>query len=209
MSSHWCVWCKEHLNTWDQLNVASSVELWTLEHMVKHRHKIIREKIKDPKEICGIVDFPVWDFIEPLNYIIPQLHIEIGLINYILEKFYDFIEEQIKVAPPKEQMALNSMILSDVARIKAKERLDEWHDIFNVDLAMQCYSKSELLKALRAKNLMEAEHASLQQQQRDLEESIKALVNRRKELESDVTMERKALAGARAKFKDVQAKKPK
>jgi predicted nucleic acid-binding Zn-ribbon protein len=56
---------------------------------------------------------------------------------------------------------------------------------------------------------MEAECASLQQQQRDLEESIKALVNRRKELESDLTMKRKALAGARAKFKDVQAKKPK
>jgi hypothetical protein len=150
MSSHWCMWCKEHPNTWDQLNAASSVELWTLEHMVEHRHKIIREKLKDPKEICGIVDFPVWDFIEPLNYIIPQLHIEIGLINYVLENFYDFIEEQVEVAPPKEQMARNSMILNDVAVIKAIERLDKWHVIGNVDLAMQCYSKPELLKALRA-----------------------------------------------------------
>jgi len=58
MSSHWCMWCKEHPNTWDHLN--------------------------------------------------------------------------------------------DVAVIKAIERLDKWHVIGNVDLAMQCYSKPELLKALRA-----------------------------------------------------------
>jgi hypothetical protein len=112
------------------------------------------------------------------------------------------------VAPPEEQMAFNSMIC-DVAVIKAKERLDEWDDIGNSDLVMRCNSKSELLKALKAMNITEADHASLEQQQRDLQECIRALVNRRKALQSDLSMKRKALAAARAKFKQVQWKKKK
>jgi hypothetical protein len=100
-------------------------------------------------------------------------------------------------------MAFNSMIC-DVAVIKAKERLDEWDDIGNSDLVMRCNSKSELLKALKAMNITEADHASLEQQQRDLQECIRALVNRRKALQSDLSMKRKALAAARAKFKQVQ-----
>ncbi len=166
------MWCNAHPNTWPNLNASSRVELWTMERMKEHRNKIIREKLKDPKDICGIVDFPLWDFIEPLHYILPQLHIEIGLVNYVLENFYDFDEDQVEVAPPEEHMACNSMILCDVAVIKAKESVDDWNDTGNADLALQCYSKLQLSKALKAKTLLAMERASLLEQQRELDESI-------------------------------------
>jgi len=53
-----------------------------------------------------------------------------------MDFFYDFVEEHLEVAPPEEQMACNSMILCDVAAIKARKRVDEWNDIGNPDLAI-------------------------------------------------------------------------
>ncbi len=58
---------------------------------------------------------------------------EIGLFNYVLD-FYDSSEEEGEVVT--EQMACNSMILCDVAAIKARKRVDEWNDIGNPDLAI-------------------------------------------------------------------------
>jgi uncharacterized pyridoxal phosphate-containing UPF0001 family protein len=89
------------------------------------------------------------------------------------------------------------MILCDVAVIKAKERLDEWNDIGDADLAKQHFhSKLGLLKALKAKHITKADHAYLQGQQRYLEECIQALVNKRKALESDLSMKRRAMMAA-------------
>jgi len=86
---------------------------------------------------------------------------EIGLFNYVID-FYDSSEEEGEVVT--EQMACNSMILCDIAFIKAKERLDEWNDMGFADLAMQCNSRLDLFKTLKAKYITEVDHASLQEQ---------------------------------------------
>ncbi len=56
---------------------------------MRHKDEVIRGKYKDPKDICGVVSYPVWDFVEPSHYIVPELHIEIGLLNNALDNFYD------------------------------------------------------------------------------------------------------------------------
>jgi hypothetical protein len=38
-------------------------------------------KITRPSEVCGVVEFPIWDFLEVTYYIYPMLHGEIGLVN--------------------------------------------------------------------------------------------------------------------------------
>jgi len=125
MSSFWCMWCNTHPSTWPDLSNCLDAQLWTLKQMVEHRHRINRENIKDPREVCSIVDFPLWDFIQPSHYVFPQLHVEIGLINNVLDHFYDFVEEQVEAVTPEEQLCQNNMIICDVATIKAKEKLDE------------------------------------------------------------------------------------
>ena len=203
------MWCDAHPNTWQNLDASSEFELWTIERIKDHRNKIIREGLKDAKDVCGIVDFPLWDFIQPLHFVFPQLHIEIGLVNNALESFYDFVEEQVEVATPEERMARNSMILSDVAVVKAKERLDEWKETSGADLAMQRYSKSQLSKALKSRGISAPERQSLLLQQLELDGSIKALAEQRKTLESDVGVKRKALRAAKVTFKEIRAKKKK
>ncbi len=85
MSSFWCMWCDAHHNTGQNLNASSDFELWMIECINDHRNKIIREGLKDAKDVCGIVDFPLWDFIQPLHFVFPQLHVKIGLVNNALD----------------------------------------------------------------------------------------------------------------------------
>jgi hypothetical protein len=79
-----------------------------IEHIKDHRNKIKREGLKDAKNVFGIAE---------------QLHVEIGLVNNALESFYNFVEEPVEVTNPEEQMACNSMILSDVALVKGKGKI--------------------------------------------------------------------------------------
>jgi len=45
----------------------------------------------------GIVNNPVWDFVEARNYIFPELHAEIGIVNNVLDKFLALL--MIKLRP--------------------------------------------------------------------------------------------------------------
>jgi hypothetical protein len=55
----------------------------------------------------------------------PQLHVEIGLINNVLDNLYEFVEKQIEVATPEQKVAKNKVIISDVGCARAKDRLLE------------------------------------------------------------------------------------
>ncbi len=46
---------------------------------------------------------------------LPQLHIEIGLTNNVLDNFYVFIEDQVEKASPEENVARNHLVMADVA----------------------------------------------------------------------------------------------
>ncbi len=209
MSSYWCMWCNTHPSTWPDLSTCSDAQLWTIDKMVEHRHRINQDNIKEPREICGIVDFPLWDFIQPFHYVFPQLHVEIGLINNVLDHFYDFVEEQVEAPTPEERLCRNNLIICDVAAVKAKEKLDEWKESGASDLAMQRYSKSLVTRALKARGMSMEERQNLTLQQIALDNTIAGLVAQRKHLEQDISQKRKKLTEARAKFKDVRTKKKK
>jgi hypothetical protein len=62
-------------------------------------------QVKEPSEICGVVQFSVWDFIEVDQVVYPVLHSEIGLVNDALDSFYDFIDDNIEVLTDYEKVA--------------------------------------------------------------------------------------------------------
>jgi len=97
------------------------------------------EKLKEARDICGVVSYPVWDFVEPKNYIFPVLHVEIGLVNTVLDKFYDWVEDHVEVASAEEKMCRNRMIILDTELSKAVGKLEAW-EIFRrhrIDPAMR------------------------------------------------------------------------
>jgi hypothetical protein len=130
MSSYWFMWCQLHPSEWQTFQENSSAvleeekKLWTLELHKEALEKIKNGEVKEPREKKGVVDQPVWEFIQLENFIFPHLHFEIGVVNMVLENLYSFIEEQVEMISPEEKVACNSIIISEVSLEEAKERLE-------------------------------------------------------------------------------------
>jgi hypothetical protein len=78
--------------------------------------KLDNRKIKSIKFRINhrVVSNPVWDVVQPQNYIFPELHAEIGLVNNVLDNFYTFIDDQVEALTPEELTSRNSFIVADV-----------------------------------------------------------------------------------------------
>jgi hypothetical protein len=61
--------------------------------------------------------------------VFPQLHIEIRLVNNVLDSFYLFIDDQVEAPTEEEKCSRNSYIVADVALTKAMDRLNEWKEV--------------------------------------------------------------------------------
>lgn len=82
-----------------------------------------RENKRPKSYLYRVVNFSVWDFIEPKNYIFLELHIEISLVNNTLDKFYDWVEGHVEVASTEEKICWNRMIIFDTELLKAIVKL--------------------------------------------------------------------------------------
>ena len=153
MSSCWCCWCTTHPSQWKTLHTAENrnkeEDMWTIEKLKQYKERIDRGELKEARDIKGVVDSPIWDFIEPSNFMFRQLHIEIGLMNNVLDNIYDFVAEQVEKATPEQKVAQNKVIMAEVAWTRSKERLDQWKTHGSVDLAMYRLEKSHLTASLR------------------------------------------------------------
>jgi hypothetical protein len=54
------------------------------------------------------VNYPVWDFIQPENFMFLELQPEIGLVNNVLDKLYSFIDDQVEAVTLEEATARNT-----------------------------------------------------------------------------------------------------
>jgi hypothetical protein len=121
MSSYWCMWCTLHPSEWKTYkeNQASIPEegqrLWTADLHNETLVKIRSGELNESRDKKGVVDEPVWPFIEPCNYIFLRLHFEIGVVNMVLEKFYSFVEKQVESISPQGKVARNSIVFTEVS----------------------------------------------------------------------------------------------
>ncbi len=129
MSSFWCMWCKLHPSTWKTFHETKDVvtdeekQLWNVALHDEILQKIQDGQLKTTKEKRGIVSKHIWSFIEPRNYIFPQLHFKIGVINMVLDNFFKFIEDQVEILTPEEKVARNNIIVTESALKEAKKKL--------------------------------------------------------------------------------------
>jgi hypothetical protein len=125
MSGSWCMWCMSHPNDW-KLHPVPEVEYWTIQKIKEHKERVNAGLAREPSSICGVVNYLLWVFIEPLHMVFLQLHVEIGLVDNVLDSFYLFIDQQVEAPTDKENCSRNSYIIADVSLKKGVERLDEW-----------------------------------------------------------------------------------
>jgi hypothetical protein len=209
MSSFWCMWCSKHPSEWSNSHPTSPEQLWTIQGLKAHKDKILLQKLKDPKDISGVVTYPVWDFIEPSHYIIPILHVEIGLVNNALDNFYNWVEDYIEVASPEEKLCRNKLILLDTEVQRTQLRVNQERAVIVQQLSEQRYTLSQVKKQLKSRTVLQHERISLLIQEQQLGDQISLLVRQRKEVDAEVGTIKKKVTDAKADLKEVRKKKKK
>jgi hypothetical protein len=91
----------------------------------------------------------VRDFIQPENYIFPELHAKIGLVNNVLDSFYAFVDDQVEAITQHEFTLQNSHIVADVASSVAAQRLIDWKEDVGPQLEFHRVNRVDVDKELR------------------------------------------------------------
>jgi hypothetical protein len=84
--SWWCPYCLAFKNDWQE-KTHEIAPAWTLESLKEQARKIaageVRKKVA--REVLGVKTAPVIDAVEVGHYVIPVLHLTIGLVNDVLD----------------------------------------------------------------------------------------------------------------------------
>ena len=120
MSGHWCHICMALKKDWAKEG-HSTGEKWTIQKMID-----MLGKGNTGTDRKGMKARPYWDFIPIENYIIPLLHVMIGVGNDILEHFMDQYDLNIIKLSTEENKARND-VQDFEKNLKAKrEELKAW-----------------------------------------------------------------------------------
>lgn len=160
-------------------------ELWTiqkLQDMVKKAKQFT--KASDRPKAKGVKEDPHWPSIDPENYIIPILHLSIGLGNYVIKAMLDWINLEIVEISEEEVVVRNTLSTTMTSIAEKRKERDEW------DASLQ--GKPELNRLERAlpnlkwkvnePGISEEEKAKREEELADAEDRMNAMAAHRKDL---------------------------
>ena len=165
-------------------------------------------KMKLPKEpdTKGIKGFPQWNKIEPLRFIAPLLHLQIGLLNKGWSCFKHFIDQEVELLPVEEvDLKTNVMKTSDEIEkitteqeyvegeksktykllIEARKKLKELEK--NINRKQPRPSPDELATMTQSKTLIDTKIQEYEEKVKDCKEELIELKNQKKTKRSDLT----------------------
>jgi hypothetical protein len=114
MSGKWCNRCYLSAIDWS-LHGHRRGELWTLEMIENVRQNVeLNNMPETPQNLKGVTNRPLIEAIPVSNYILPILHIIIGMGNSLVDAFLEWIEERIEVLDVRQVQAQNTIIYATV-----------------------------------------------------------------------------------------------
>ncbi|KAL7529504.1 hypothetical protein ACHAWF_003005, partial [Thalassiosira exigua] len=122
MSGAWCFLCKLCRSQFADPN-HSDGEMWTMQML-----KDIAEKVRDGggKPIDGVKSLPWWDFLEVKDFMIPLLHILIGIGNDLLDSFREWVNEELEDIDNQEYQTRKAVTTAEHLIIDDIAERDEW-----------------------------------------------------------------------------------
>jgi hypothetical protein len=155
-------------------------EDWSIEKLKAEKLLVQDGLLKEPSEICGVVQFPVWDFVEVNYYIYPVLHGEIRLVNDAFDGFYDYVDDTVEVMSDEEKLTWNLLVWADVTLNATAKKRNDWGKNEAIVISFYEVFKSEAVDALWQRGILHEEKNQLQHDKKDIEERILHLKNVRK-----------------------------
>jgi len=216
MSSSWCFYCNLSPSQWkhersNRGNILHEenfiMQEWTIELLREHYVRIEHLNLKQPLDIRGVKDFPLWDFIEVRDWMFPVLHWEIGSANLVLSSgVLDFVDDKVEVLSEEEKTARNNFVIADIASDSAKVANQDFLGHGAITLAFFRIELKNMNKLLKRSNISEEERLALINDKERLETEIKQLTDERKRLHGLSGIAKVQFSEARNALVDVRSK---
>ncbi len=152
MSTAWCPWCMLSKTQWS-VKDHDRGELWTLDKIAAIREQVDRNEIpEEPQHIRGCTQLPLFDSVPIQNYIVPVLHILIGVGNALVNTLYEFVDERIEKLPEQLIVARNNINTAQINLDDAQADYDDWMQNDGISLSGYMLEKSNIIAQLKARN---------------------------------------------------------
>jgi hypothetical protein len=169
MSGSWCMWCLMSPQEWKlpttEVPLAHK-ENRTIDKLKAAHLRNINNGLKDPQNIRGVVDFPIWDFIPVSNYVYPVLHGQIGLVNDAVDLFYVILDDNAEVMSDVEKTTRNNYIVAEIALENSREILKRWKEMQSIDLEFYDVLRKDISNALKQRGLSDVEQNRLKEEKK-------------------------------------------
>jgi len=126
MSSVWCTWCKLSKVEWAQTGHPLG-ECWTINDLLDLRQNVACGNLASVTEnLKGCMEEPLFDSVPVDNYIIPVLHLLIGIGNNLLNSLLEWVAERVEKLSHHEVVHRNEVIFAEARHQKFKADYDTW-----------------------------------------------------------------------------------
>jgi len=114
-------------NEWQAHGIPKEhIEGWTIEKLKSHQLKTLASECKTSNDIHEVEDYPLWEFVEVFNLILPILHAEIGLGNKIFDSFLNVVDDRVEALVDEEQSLRQDLVVADVLLEKMMTQLNDF-----------------------------------------------------------------------------------
>ena len=188
--SWWCPYCSAFKNDWQEKN-HEAASAWTLDSLKEQARRIAAGELrkKNAREVLGVKDSPIFDAMEVDHYVVPVLHLTIGLTNDVL----DHLVCECQAAAERFTTAYY-ILEGELARVT--QDLGQ----ASVELGTFMADKKEYIKDCRRR--LRTKHQMTREQAATLDEEWDQFNGERRALQENLDNLKIAKERAEAKFQD-------
>ena len=144
-SGHWCHLCGKSWKNWNQENTTGKKA--TLKTLCEHLSTFQNNPSKGA--VCGVSKPMLLSHIKPFYYVIPLLHLMIGLVNKVWDHFCEWIDKEIENLDEEEIDVRNILHVLEILVEDSVERLKETESENNFQIKALKVDRIELRKEIK------------------------------------------------------------
>jgi len=200
-----CYVCDSSKVSWQNIDHAKG-DIWTLDKI----QQVCTTILTPGQHVKGIVREPLITCIDVNCYMLPMMHIMMGIGNTLLDHFLDFIDRVpgLENVPMEIREARRMMYVAIGNKMDHEEAVTIWSHLDGTRLANFRVAKSVLSKSItKDRRNWSAEHLKLVEKDRKkMTDEIKELENQKKNLDAELTSLNKVVAETKRNVKVVEAR---
>ena len=188
-------------------------EEWTIEKLLQIREQVENNTLlPTPTNLNGCTEKPLFDAVPISNYIVPVLHLLVGIGNILVDSIFEWVEERVETLTPEEVVARNNILSDNINTENATQEFNLWLEndgIRLTDFILEKRTIQQQLKEKDGKNQLiirdAARRRELNARNKELIAEVKQLQSAKKQHGDRVKALRKILREMEKRKKELEA----